>query len=226
VLALLVLNVSRVTYVETIVEELWGAEPPTATMATIQTYIYQLRRLLLAHEGGIADPIETRSQGYLLRAEPDQVDADRFETLVNRSRTCLDDAPEKSVALLDEAYSLWQGPALADVPHGPVLTRAVVRLDELRMNALELGIEARLRIGRHRELVSELKSLVLAHPFNELLHGHLMRALAMCGRRHEALAVYQQVRARLRDELGFEPSNDLRRIHRDILDGAELANTM
>lgn len=224
VLALLALNVNRVTYVETIAEELWGTEPPASMTATIQTYIYQLRRLLMTRGGRPTDPIETRAQGYLLRAEPSEVDVEVFEDLVRRSRNCLQDLPAASAALLSEAFSLWRGPALADVPRGPVLTRTAVRLDELRMNALELGIEARLRIGRHRELVGELKSLVLIHPFNELLHGQLMRALALCGRRHEALDVYRQMRDRLHEELGLEPSAELRRIHRDVLEGSPAAN--
>lgn len=221
VLAMLLLNPNRVTYVDSLVAELWGGCPPESVAGTLQTYIYQLRRLL----GRSTDPdvvagtvtIETRPQGYLLRVPAGAVDVERFEDGVERARALLDAHPREAGRLLDEALARWRGPVLADVERGDVLAGHVARLDELRLCAVELSLEAGMRAGRHRELIGDLKRLVHTHPFHETYHAQLVRALALSGRRQEAVDAYRAVSALLRGELGVDPSPALEEAFRSAL---------
>lgn len=221
VLATLLLNPNRVTYVDTLATELWAGRPPESLLTTLQTYIYQLRRML----AGSSDPdvtggaiaLETRPQGYLLRVPAGSLDVEVFEAGVERARVLLDERPVEAARLLDEALALWRGPVLADVECGDVLSGHVARLDELRSYAVELSLEAGMRAGRHRELIGDLKRLVRTHPFHETYHAQLVRALALSGRRQEAVTAYRSVTALLRHELGVDPSECLEEAFRLVL---------
>ncbi|MDL5158588.1 AfsR/SARP family transcriptional regulator [Actinomycetospora termitidis] len=221
VLAALLLNANRVTYVDSLATELWGDHPPESLLTTLQTYIYQLRRLL----SGSTDPdvaaggvgIETRPQGYLLRTPAGSVDVEVFTDAVGRARAVLDTEPEEASRMLADALRLWRGPALADVECGDVLSGHVAHLDELRLCAVELSLEAGMRAGRHRELIGDLKRLVRTHPFHETYHAQLVRALALSGRRQEAVDAYRSVTALLRRELGVDPSACLEDAFRVVL---------
>jgi SARP family transcriptional regulator, regulator of embCAB operon len=227
VLAMLLLNPNRVTYVDSLISELWGDRPPESMSGTLQTYVYQLRRLL----GRSADPdvlsgavaIETRPQGYLLHVPAGAVDVQVVELAVERARALLDDdrAPD-AARLLEDALGRWRGPVLADVDRGEVLAGHVARLDEVRQCAVELSIEAGMRAGRHRELIGDLKRLVHTHPFHENYHAQLVRALALAGRRQEAVDAYRAVRALLCGELGVDPSPCLEDAFRTALGAAPL----
>ena len=118
---------------------------------------------------------------------------------------------------LREALSLWRGPALADFAYESFAQPAVARLDEIRLAATELRIEADLALGRHDELVGELEALVAEHPLRERLRGCLMTALYRSGRQAEALDAYQNARRTLVDELGIEPSPNLQQLEQAIL---------
>ncbi|AXK32550.1 hypothetical protein DVA86_07700 [Streptomyces armeniacus] len=216
-LVLLLTNANRVTSTETITSELWSGSPPARLATTIQTYVYQLRRRLVGDDWKAMDLIATCPSGYLIRADVENIDMYRFEQAVQRARTCLAMDPENALQLLSQAQPMWRGAAFADVPRGPLLQAHAARLEEFRMEALELWIEAGLRSGRHRELVAEITSLILLYPFNEQLHGQLMRALAMGGRRREALEVYQRLRRTLQRDLGVEPTRALKEIQQRVL---------
>jgi DNA-binding SARP family transcriptional activator len=95
----------------------------------------------------------------------------------------------------------------------------VVRLEETRLTVLERRIEADLRLGRHRELIGELKSLVAILPLHEWFYSRLMLSLYVSGRRCEALQVYQSLRLSLREELGLDPSPELQHLQRALLTG-------
>src|SRR5690606_20188852 len=124
---------------------------------------------------------------YLLQVDPAAVDLHNFERLVAEGRRLLDEGDaERASRVLVEALGLWRGPALANVVPGELLSAQITRLEESRLRALELRLEADLRLGRHRELISELKELTLIHPLNEEIHAKLMAALHACGRRVEA----------------------------------------
>lgn len=220
VLALLVLNANRVVRVNAMIEELWGEEPPRSAITTVQTYVYHLRRLFRAEQ--LDQPgrqlLATKQPGYLLRIEPAQVDAEVFECLVRKGRSHLEmDEPGQAATMLEEALAMWTGPALADVPVGSALEAHAISLEERRISALELRIEADIRLGRYRELVAELRLLVRAHPLNEWFHGQLIRVLALSGRRGEALQAYQNLRTVLREELGVDPSPALQRLQQQLL---------
>ncbi len=227
VLALLLMHANFVVPTETIIQELWGDRPPSSAVTTAQTYIYQLRKIIenqnLARPG--EELLVTKAPGYVLRIEPGQLDAEEFSKLVNESRGLLDrGAVGQAAGRLRDALNLWTGQALSNVPLGSRLEAYAVQLEEQRLRALELRIEAELQLGHHRELIGELQSLVKAHPFNEWFHARLMWTLSKSGRRNEALEVYRNLRDVLARELGLEPSQELQRLHHEVLsEGAPTA---
>jgi predicted ATPase len=116
--------------------------------------------------------------------------------------------------------ALWRGPALAGLLDVPFAAAHAARLEERRMAALETCIDAELALGRHRELVGELGSLVDEQPLRERLRGQLMLALYRSGRQADALAVHQAGRRVLAEELGLDPGPELRALEASILDHA------
>jgi SARP family transcriptional regulator, regulator of embCAB operon len=219
VLALLVLNANRVVHIDALIEELWGASPPRSAVTTAQTYIHQLRKITMPAGSSLpGDLIATKTPGYLLCADHKQVDLFAFQRRVWQGRKCLDSRQEAEAArVFRQALEMWQGPALADVTPGRILESHVVALEEQRLRALELRIQADLGLGLHRELIGELRSLVSSHPLNEWFHGRLIAALSQAGRRNDALQAYQNLRATLSGELGLEPSPELQRLQREVL---------
>lgn len=220
VLALTLLRANHVVSLDVIFEELWGDTPPRSAVTTTQTYVYQIRKFLARVDGPAADlTIRTVAPGYLLDVAPEQLDSSEFERHVERARGLLDTgSTEEAAELLDRALGLWRGLVLADVTRGPLLQRYVARLEEKRILALELRLRANMRLGRHRELIAELKSLVMTHPYHEWFHVQLMIALHRSGRRGEALAAFRSARQLLNEHLGVEPSAYLRRVHQGILE--------
>jgi DNA-binding SARP family transcriptional activator len=219
-LTTLALRPGEVVGIPTLAEELWEDSPPATMTATIRSHVYHLR-LMLARESGLpqaVDLVSTQPTGYRLRASADQIDAVRFERLVHQGRVLLDRGePTEASAVLRQALSLWRGSALVDVPCGRVLSGHVTRLAEARLRATELRLEADLRLGRHRDLVAELRGLVAAHPLNEWLHAQLIESLRRSGRRAEALTAFTDLRRTLSSELGVEPSPELRLLYQTIL---------
>ena len=208
-LALLLTRANEVVSTDRLIDELWGAQPPKTAANALQYHVSQLRRTLAP--GGT---IVTRGPGYLIRVEPHELDLFLFERLVTDAQRS---SPEVAAGLLRDALRLWRGPALADVAHESFAQTEILRLDELRLSALDLRLEADLALGRHGELVGELELLVREHPLRERLRAQLMRALYGCGRQAEALDVYRETRRLLVDELGIEPSAALRELETAIL---------
>src|SRR5262249_6387725 len=162
--------------------------------------------------------LETRDPGYLLRVHRDAIDLQRFERLASDgARALADGRPEEAASALRDGLELWRGEALAGVADGGGLRPAAMRLDELRLVALERRIEADLACGRHREVVPELEALAAAHPLRERPHELLMLTLYRCGRQADALETYRIARSRLVDELGLEPGTALQELERAIL---------
>jgi DNA-binding SARP family transcriptional activator len=225
VLGLLLLHANQVVSTQSLIEELWEEQPPVSALTTIQTYIYQLRKILdvrwLSDCQDDARPeriLLTKPLGYCLQVEPDKLDLYRFEHLYELGQKALNNGDiELASSTLRQALALWRGPALADIAAGPLLQARITALEERRLDALEQRIEADLQLGRHRQLIGELKALVAVHPLHEWFHAQLMRTLYRSGRRAEALGVYQGLRRVLNDELGLEPSPDLQRLQRQIL---------
>ncbi len=224
VLSLLAVQANSVTRVDQLVEELWDESPPQSALTTVQTYIYQLRKLLKLDDrpsdGHAAPTLVRHPGGYILQLpDLDHIDANRFELLTRRGRQeLLGQRFEAASETLREALVLWRGGFLEDVSTGPLLYSHATRLDELRRTVLALRIEADLQLGRHQEIVGELTSLVSAEPTREDLSAKLMIALYRSGRRAEALGVYQRIRAALVDELGLDPATELQRLHQLMLE--------
>jgi DNA-binding SARP family transcriptional activator len=217
VLALLLLGANRVVSRERLIAELWPDAPGGDSEHALTLQISRLRKALSAAGDG-EERLVTRAPGYMLRVERDELDLDHCERLVAAGRTALEGGDaESAVALLREAESLWRGRPLADLEFEPFARLDVERLEELRLTALEERIEAELATGHHRELVPELEGLIAEHPLRERLRAQLMRALYASSRQAEALAVYTDTRRLLVDELGIEPSAQLRELERSIL---------
>lgn len=217
VLALLLLRHNRLVPTSTIIDELWPENPPASAMQTLQTYIYKIRKSLTRREDG-DDLLITKPQGYIITFPPENLDLHRFEQLTTKGSRALEAGdPGTAAAALTEALALWRGPALADIRTGELLSANVTALEESRLRALELRIDADLQLGRHRDVIRELKELVTAHRLHEGFHTRLMLALYRSGRRSEALEVYHALRRLLVDELGVEPSLEARRLQRSLL---------
>ncbi|AOS62896.1 DNA-binding transcriptional activator of the SARP family [Actinoalloteichus hymeniacidonis] len=221
VLALLISRHNTLVHTSEIVDELWGERPPASALVTLQTYIYKLRKLLFA-----LLPIEervslrTRYSGYLIITPAENIDQYRFEELARQGRAELESGSVRSAAeRLRSALSLWRGPGLGGIEVGSLLTGYLTRLEESRLRVLQNRIEADLSLGRHRELISELKELTVARSLDEGFHGQLMSALNLAGRRSEALDVYRRFRRNLIDQLGLEPSAELQNRHNALLSG-------
>jgi DNA-binding SARP family transcriptional activator len=208
-LALLLTHANEIVSTDRLIHELWGAHPPRTAANTLQYHVSQLRRTLAPN-----DAIVTQQPGYLIRVGPDELDLFRFERLVEEAQQ---NPPDSAGRLLREALDLWRGPALADVADESVLHTEILRLEELRLSAVERRVEADLALGRHNEVAGELEALVREHPLREGLRGQLMLALYGSGRQTDALDVYRQTRRLLVDELGVEPSPALQDLETAIL---------
>jgi predicted ATPase/DNA-binding SARP family transcriptional activator len=212
VLVLLLLRANDVVRLEDLVEELWGPAAPHTAPKMIQNAISKLRK------SGMAEVLATRAGGYVLQIDPDQVDATRYERLVERARESLAAGmPEVAEQLLGQANALWRGAPLADLAPEAFAQGEIARLEELRLTATECSVEVGLALGRHRELTSTLETLVSRHPLRERLRMQLMLSLYRSGRQADALAAYQAARAYLRDEVGLEPNPALQRLEQAIL---------
>ena len=199
-LARLLLSPNEVVPADRLVDAVWGEQPPATATSALHVHVHALRSALGA------DRIETRPPGYRLRVEPDELDVERFHALVARG----------DAAALAEALSLWRGPALADLADEAFARADAARLDDARLAALEARIDADLEAGRHDVLTGELEGLAGTHPHRERFHAQRMIALYRAGRQADALAAYQDARSAL-DELGLEPSGDLRALEQRIL---------
>jgi len=212
VLVSLLLHANEVVPSEQLLMDLWGEDSPLSTANSLQAAISRLRRVLPP------DRLITRAPGYTLRVFPEELDVSQFEELVTEGRAALTAGnPEQAARALRQALSLWQGPALADFRYEPFAQAEIVRLEELHLTCLEERVEADLAVGSASVLVPELRRLVSDHPTRERLRGQLMRALYLDGRQTEALEVYHEFRSMLRDELGLDPSPQLRELERAIL---------
>ena len=219
-LALLLMRANQVVETDAFIDELWGENPPRSAVTTTQTYIYQLRKAFGQRLGARqADQlIQTHAPGYRLVVEPAAIDACEFDRFRVRGQEELARGQHARAAeSFAQALALWRGPALSDIPVGRLLRAHVAHLEEMRMRTLELRLQADLELGRHRELVPELRSLVIAHPLNEWFHSQLIAILGQIGRRGEALHAYQQLRRVLHEELGLEPSPEAQRLQSDLL---------
>ena len=206
--AFLALRPREVVSSDTLVEELWGGDPPKTARQALQNYVSLLRKQLGAQA------IETHPSGYALGVDPEEVDALRFERLVHEAAAAA--TAEKRARSLRAALTDWRGPALVDLLYEPFAAIAARRLEELRLVAGEELVDAELELGRHTVLVSELEVLIRENPFRERLRGQLMLSLYRAGRQADALRAYREARDALA-ELGLDPGVQLRSLEQAIL---------
>jgi DNA-binding SARP family transcriptional activator len=212
VLVSLLLHTNEIVPSEQLLMDLWGEDSPLSAANSLQAAISRLRRVLPPGR------LITRAPGYALRIFPEELDVSQFEQLVSEGREALTaGAAEQAARALRQALSLWQGPALADFRYEPFAQAEIVRLEELHLTCVEERVEADLALGLASVLVPELQRLVGEHPVRERLRGQLMLALYRDGRQTEALEVYREFRNVLRDELGLDPSPQLRELETAIL---------
>jgi len=208
VLARLIAANGRAVPVAGLVSDLWVAPPAGATSA-VRTFVAALRRAIEPGRPPRAPAtlLVTDGLGYALRAAPGDVDAWRFEAA----------ARDANPDVLPEALSWWRGPAYADFPDDPWARGARSRLTELRLQAVERLAEARIHAGRPAGAIPDLDAHVTDHPWRENAWHLLALALYRANRQAEALAVLRRARTRLADQLGLDPTPELRRLESDIL---------
>ena len=212
-LAVLLARAGQPVPPEVLTDALWGDRPDPRGRQRLQLQVHRLRRKL-----GDQDRLTLEPAGYRLRLEPGELDAERFEALVDAGSAAAGDEPARAVATLRAALELWRGTPFTGVDL-PILDDWTHHLVARHLAALEALYAAELAQGRHAEIVAELTSVVRAHPLRERLHGLLMSALWGAGRQAEALAAFRTARETLAGELGLEPGPALRELERRILAG-------
>jgi len=190
---------------------LWREEVPPSRNNTIQSYVHRLRQVLGA------DVIRSEGHGYQLSVVPEQVDALEFERLVSLADASRSTAEECST-LCKRALGLWRGDAFGEFTLEDPFRLEVLRLDEMRLFAMELQIESELAFDRPEMVIGTIEGLVEEHPYNERLWHLLVEALAMSGRRVDALRALHELR-RVLGEVGLEPSHQLLKLEDRVVTG-------
>ncbi|MEW9533760.1 BTAD domain-containing putative transcriptional regulator [Microbispora sp. NPDC049125] len=217
-LATLLMHVGDVVSTTELMEEIWGSAPPRRADAAIHVYVSHARKLLNATTRGRSDRIVTRAPGYLLELGDDQLDSSAFERAFDEGRAQFDQRRYFDASdTFGCALGMWGGSVLTNVEMGPSLRVRTIRLEEMRLIALELKMNADLALGRHQEVSRQLAGLTREHPMREAFHGQFMLALYRSQRQAEALRVYLRLRTTLREELGLEPCRPVQELQQAIL---------
>ena len=213
-LAALTLAGGQACSADALVDAVWGVSPPASARKLLQVYVSQLRKALPSREALVTTP-----SGYALRFETGSLDADRFERLLGDAVEAMgQENASLALSQLERALALWRGPAYADVMYEDFARAEAERLEELRLTALEARLEALSQLGRNDEVLGDALAMARDHPLRERVQGLAMLALYRAGRQTEALDLYVELRRRLDDELGLEPSAELRELQRRILE--------
>lgn len=218
-LAILLSQANHVVAIDRLLDLLWWGEPPDKAVATLQTYVSNLRRLLDPDrpQRARSSVLVTRAPGYSLCVDPADIDASAFAELAASGHRALTADPARARDLLTAAEALWRDDAYVDFGDESWALAERNRLSELRLRSLEDRVEAELALANHRAIIAEVGELVARHPRRERLRGQLMLALYRSGRQSDALQVYEDGRRLLADELGLEPAPELRRLQTAIL---------
>ncbi|MGW2185043.1 AfsR/SARP family transcriptional regulator [Streptomyces sp. NPDC001667] len=214
-LAALTARLGQAMSTERILKEVWADNPPATDRKAVAVAVLRLRRVLGDNEGRW---LLTRPSGYVLDIPPDHLDAVRAETLVREGRAALAAGdPRVAARHLTRALDQWRGEPYADANAISTVSQRITELENLRSEAVQAHIDARLELGHHQELVGELRSLTAANPLHEPHWLQLMLALYRSGKQAEALAAYMQLRQALAENLGIDPGRQLQELHLRIL---------
>src|SRR5271165_5450444 len=209
----------RMVTAEALVDGLWGEEWSPTRERNLHALVYQLRRRLAGLEPGGGARLARAGAGYRLALGPGELDVAVFGDLAGQGREAAR-AGDAAAAreLFGRALGLWRGAALADAaPLCGRLAGEAARLEEARLAVTEERAGSDLALGRHGEVAGELAGLVAEFPLREKLAGLLMTVLYRCGRRGEALAVYDNTRRVLAGELGLDPGPELAGLQAKVL---------
>ena len=217
VLAVLALHAREVIGTDRLVDVVWDGRPPASASTTLRSYVSRLRKAIGS------DVLRTTKSGYVLEVDDDAIDARRFERLVADGRGRRADDRRAAVTCWTDALGLWRGDAYQDLAYADFVQAEVRRLTDLRVACTEDVFDARLELGEHEEIVGDLDAFHTANPDRERALGLYMLALYRCGRQSEALRVYDDGRRRLADELGVDPSPELRELHERIVRQEDVA---
>jgi DNA-binding SARP family transcriptional activator/tetratricopeptide (TPR) repeat protein len=221
VLGLLLVRAPREVTTAQLVDAVWPDDPPASAERTIRSYLSHLRRALRDSDPAGAELLRSNAHRHAVAAGPDRLDSLRFEMLVADARAkAADGGLEGAVRDAEEALALWQGDALSDLADSSVIMAEAARLESLRFSTLEFWVDLCLALGRHDVVIPELEALTAMHPLHEGLRSRQILALYRSGRQADALAVYQDVRLQLLDDLGLEPGPELRRLEQAVLSHA------
>ena len=216
-LAVLLWQANQPVPMDELAELVWDGSPPAGEAEATRALVMRLRRMLGPEAG---ERIRTRAPGYLIELSDDELDVSRAEALSREAAAAVRNGRWAQAAdQAARALRLWRGMPLADVPSQSLRDRWLPYLEQLQVQALEWRIEADLHEGRHEQLITELRGVAGRYPLRERFHEQLMLALALTGRRAEALAAYHDARRVLVDDLGIEPGPDMRALHKRILAG-------
>lgn len=224
-LAALLVNHNRVLSIESLIDELWPQGPPRTALQALRVYISQLRKMLQQSSAHGSLFLVGEPPGYYLSIGDGMLDVVDFDKHRERAIAALDEQDvETALGHFSKASALWRSAPLVGLREGTLLQSAASRLEETWIGVEEGRISLEVRLGRRRgEAIARLRELVAANPYNERLHALLMVALFLSGRSGEALQVYRTTRQCLVDELGIEPGDDLRLVHRIVLDSDRAA---
>src|SRR5580693_7295013 len=216
VLAILLLTPRTIVPASALIDRLWDTRPPPKARESLSAYVARLRASLRDALGDRV-PLAGRGHGYVLEVDPELVDLHQFRRLRRQADALAASGDyEHAAGLLREADGLWRGPALAGI-RGDWVARMRDGLEEERRAAIQERVECELELGRHAELVGELRHLLAQYPLDETFAAHQMTALYWSGRPAEALSLYRDTRRRLVDEQGTEPGPALAGLHQRIL---------
>ncbi|NQE93462.1 AfsR/SARP family transcriptional regulator [Nocardia terpenica] len=211
-LVMLALARGRTVSAAELIRGIWGSHRPRSALGALRNYVWSVRKVLAA------GPMTLRSGsgGYRLDG-PLELDIDRVERFrAEADAARLAGRLEEAEAALRRAFHCWRGGALTGVP-GPWASAERARLRRLHGTLQETAVEIAIQRGDHARALADLDALIVADPLSERLRALMMTALYRCGRRSEALEVYQQIRRLLVRDQGIEPGPTLAELHRQIL---------
>jgi DNA-binding SARP family transcriptional activator len=213
-LAVLLLHAAQPASKNLLIDALWGDQAPRDADTALRVRMREVRRVLAGH-----DRVQTHPAGYQIVVQPGELDADDFLTFTKRGRKALDGGnAEEGARLLSQACALWRDPPLADVPDTPVAQGPATALAEQLRAAREWLMDARLALGQHHEMLSQIRAGLAADPMSEHPHVQLMLALYRCGQKVAALDAYSRLRELTTREFGQDPGPEANEMLRRILD--------
>ncbi|MBC2875365.1 MULTISPECIES: AfsR/SARP family transcriptional regulator [Streptomyces] len=216
VLAMLLLDAGQAVPISRLIDAVWDDDPPTTARNGLQLCVSQLRKRFV--KAGAGHVVVTHPVGYLIREPKESLDMRRFQEHVKTASAISRTRPSEAVGHYRAGLSLWHGDAVSDLSSCAVQP-AAMRLNEGRLTAQEMCLDLELQLGRHAQVVGELTELVARYQFRERFRKQLMLALCRSGRQAEALDVYRRWRELNREELGLDPSSELRELHQAIING-------